>query len=278
MSENYLEYSFTVEPLVPGVEILVAELGLLGFESFVENEHGLQAYVLKTQWDPAQLDEVQILKSDAFEISFQHKEIEQVNWNAEWEKNFDPISVGDQCYLRAPFHPEKEVPYSIIIEPKMSFGTGHHETTHMMLEFILENEFEGKRVLDMGCGTAVLAILAEMRGAQSLDAIDIDTWCYENAQENVAMNHCQHINVALGDATAIPEDARYDVILANINRNILVADLPRYTQALRPNGAIYLSGFYEEDLDLIKENCNNLGLQFVENKVRNQWVAAKFVT
>lgn len=272
---NYIEYIFKVSPLQPGTEILTAELGYAGFESFVETEEGVTAYIQKDEWNPNILDDINILDSDEFKIEYTFSEIEQINWNSEWEKNFDPIEVDGKCTVRAPFHPNKNFEYEIVIEPKMSFGTGHHETTFMMLQFILENDFKGKTVLDMGCGTAVLAILAEMRGASKLDAIDIDEWCFENSLENIQRNDCQNISVFLGDASLL-EGKGYDVIIANINRNILLNDMDSYRKCLENGGELYLSGFYNEDLPIIKDACNNLGFTFVENKEKNKWVAAKF--
>lgn len=276
MSHIYIEYIFKVAPLQPGTEILIAELGYAGFESFVETEEGVTAYIQKDEWNDAILEEINILDSEEFEISFSHSEIEQVNWNSEWEKNFDPIEVDGKCTVRAPFHPNKNFEYEIVIEPKMSFGTGHHETTFMMLQFILENDFKEKTALDMGCGTAVLAILAEMRGASKIDAIDIDEWCYENSLENIERNNCKTISVELGDASLL-SGRKYDTIIANINRNILLNDMVTYQKCLNKGGTLYLSGFYNEDLPIITECCNNLGMQFVENKEKNRWVAAKFV-
>jgi len=278
MSQSYIEYKFTVNPITPGVEILIAQLGEVGFESFVETEEGVEAYIQKEEWNESILDDIQILSSQEFSITFQKKEIEQVNWNSEWEKNFDPIVVDELCAVRAPFHTPFNVPYEIIIEPKMSFGTGHHETTFMMLQHILENNFQEQTVLDMGCGTAVLAILAEMRGATEIDAIDIDEWCIENSIENVQRNNSGHIHVQLGDASAISKTKRYDSIIANINRNILLNDMEVYASVLNKKGALYLSGFYSEDLPLIKEKCNILGLEFVTSKNKNNWIAAKFVS
>ncbi|HLV92552.1 MAG TPA: 50S ribosomal protein L11 methyltransferase [Aequorivita sp.] len=275
MSSIYIEYNFKVEPLQPGTEILIAELGYVGFESFVETEDGVTAYIQKDEWRDNILDEVEILNSAEFKIDHSFLEIEQINWNIEWEKNFSPIEVDGKCVVRAPFHPERNLEYEIVIEPKMSFGTGHHETTFMMLQYILENEFEGKSVLDMGCGTAVLAILVEMRGASSIDAIDIDDWCYENSLENTEKNHCQNISVYLGDASLL-KGQKYNVIIANINRNILLEDMHVYKKCLKSGGLLYLSGFYTQDLAIIKETCNNLGLEFVDNKEKNNWVAAKF--
>ncbi|MCB0466839.1 MAG: 50S ribosomal protein L11 methyltransferase [Aequorivita sp.] len=275
MSQVYIGYDFKVNPVQPGTEILIAELGYAGFESFVETEEGITAYIQKEEWKPNILEDIHILNSGEFKIEYAFSEIEQINWNSEWEKNFDPIEVDGKCSVRAPFHPIKNFEYEIVIEPKMSFGTGHHETTFMMLQFILENNFEGKTVLDMGCGTAVLAILAEMRGASKLDAIDIDEWCFENSLENIQRNDCENISVFLGDATLLG-DKKYDVIIANINRNILLGDMPAYRKCLDKGGELYLSGFYNEDLPIIKEACNNLGFTFVENKEKNKWVAARF--
>ena len=273
----YIEYDFVVSPLQPGVEILIAELGYAGFESFVENEEGVKAYIQKEEWHEEVLEEIQILNSPEFEITFVKNEIAQVNWNAEWESNFSPIVVNDNCAVRAPFHEPFHVPYEIIIEPKMSFGTGHHETTFMILQFILENDFENKKVLDMGCGTAVLAILAEKRGAVQLDAIDIDEWCVENSEENCSRNNCTAIKVQLGDASLLPSEITYDTVIANINRNILLNDMEAYVRVLKQFGELYLSGFYKEDLPVIQECCQELGMEYREHKQKNDWVAAKFV-
>ncbi|GAA3782112.1 50S ribosomal protein L11 methyltransferase [Corallibacter vietnamensis] len=272
----YISYSFEVKPLQPAVEILIAELGFAGFESFVETEEGVTAYIQKEAWSADILDDIQILNSSEFEISHTFEEIEQTNWNEEWEKNFSPIVVDDVCAVRAPFHEKFNTDYDIVIEPKMSFGTGHHETTHMMIQHILKNDFTNKSVLDMGCGTGVLAILAEMKGAKPIDAIDIDNWCYLNSLENVERNNCEHITVIEGDAGLLVNKS-YDIIIANINRNILLNDLKKYATCLKPKGLLFLSGFYKDDISVIEETCNKLGLNHVETLEKNQWVALKFI-
>jgi ribosomal protein L11 methyltransferase len=271
----YLGYYFKVQPLQPGVEILIAELGYAGFESFVETDEGVTAYIQKEEWNDKLLEDIDVLKSDKFNISYTFEEIEQTNWNEEWEKNFNPIVVDDVCSVRAPFHEKPDTKYDIIIEPKMSFGTGHHETTHMMIQHILKNDFKNKSVLDMGCGTGVLAILAEMKGANSLDAIDCDNWCYLNSLENVERNNCKNITVIEGDVSAL-ENKHYDIIIANINRNILMNDMVTYAKCLNPNGLLFLSGFYNDDIPIIEAECNKYGLNRVETLERNEWVALKF--
>jgi ribosomal protein L11 methyltransferase len=276
MSNNiYIGYYFSVKPLQPGVEILIAELGFAGFESFVETETGVTAYIQKEEWNDQVLNHIQILNSNEFQISYSFDEIEQTNWNEEWEKNFNPIVVDNECAVRAPFHEKFDTKYDIIIEPKMSFGTGHHETTHMMIQHILKNDFVNKSVLDMGCGTGVLAILAEMRGAMRLEAIDIDNWCYLNSLENVARNSCNHIQVFEGDASLLVGKS-FDVIIANINRNILLNDIKTYSSILEKQGSLFLSGFYKEDISTINDECKQHGLKLMEELERNNWVALRF--
>ena len=272
----YLGYNFKVAPLQPGTEILIAELGYAGFESFVETEEGVTAYIQKDEWHEDILDSIHILGSDEFEITFDFNEIEQTNLNEEWEKNFNPIIVDDLVSVRAPFHEKPDTKYDLIIEPKMSFGTGHHETTHMMIQHILKNDFKGKSVLDMGCGTGVLAILAEKVGASKLDAIDIDNWCYLNSLENVERNDCKNISVYEGDV-ALLKGKTYDSIIANINRNILLADIQHYAKCLNENGSLFLSGFYKEDIQVIEEECNKHMLKLSETLQKGQWVSLKFI-
>ena len=277
MSEIYIGYTFKVSPLQPAVEILIAELGYAGFESFVENEEGVIAYIQKEEWNENILDAIYILSSDEFNINYTFEDIEQTNWNEEWEKNFNPIVVDDMVSVRAPFHEKRDdVKYDLIIEPKMSFCTGHHETTHMMIQHILQNDFKNKSVLDMGCGTGVLAILAEKVGATKLDAIDIDNWCYLKSLENVERNDCKNISVYEGDVTLL-NGKTYDSIIANINRNILLADISEYAKCLNENGSLFLSGFYEQDIPIIEAECNKQMLKLTKTLQKGQWVSLKFI-
>ena len=272
---NYIEYDFTVSPTEMGAEILMAELAEVGFDSFEDTPTGIKAYIPKDSWNEQILEDIYLLSNPEFTISYQITEIEQVNWNEEWEKNFSPIVVEDLCTVRANFHPVPNTRYDIVITPKMSFGTGHHETTYMMLQQLLPLSLEGAKVLDMGCGTGILAIMAALRGAHDITAIDIDPWCVENATENVQQNDCSFITIKEGDVSLIAGE-QYNLILANINRNILLSDIPAYTQALLPLGLLLVSGFYVEDLPAIKEKCQKIGLTYLSHIERNRWVSAKF--
>lgn len=276
MSSVYISYNFVVSPIEPAVEILIAELGYAGFESFVENENGVTAYIQKEDNHKHILDDVFALKNDEFQISYTKEEIAQVNWNSEWEKNFNPIQVDDLVSIRAPFHKNPNLAYDIVIEPKMSFGTGHHETTHMMVQHLLDLDLTAKKVLDMGCGTGILAIFAEMKGAQPIDAIDIDAWCFENSVENVERNNCNHISVYEGDVSLLT-NKKYDVIIANINRNILLNDIKAYGNCLNANGILLLSGFYQEDIPVIDGEALKYNLKLDKIIERNNWVALKYL-
>tara|TARA_B110000116_G_scaffold61478_1_gene52529 strand:- start:15 stop:845 length:831 start_codon:yes stop_codon:yes gene_type:complete len=275
MDAIYIAYDFNVSPKEPATEMLIAQLGYVGFESFVEQDYGVTAYIQKQEWNSKILEDVFLLHSNEFNITFEHNEIAQTNWNEEWEKNFNPIQVDDLVSIRAPFHTNPLLQFDIVIEPKMSFGTGHHETTHMMVQHLLALDLDTKKVLDMGCGTGILAIFAEMKGAKPIDAIDIDSWCYENSLENIQRNNCNHITVYEGDASLLKE--KYDVIIANINRNILLSDMKTYTDCLNENGVLLLSGFYKEDIVIIEDEVNKHGLTFETMIQRNNWVALKYV-
>ena len=275
MDNIYIEYNFTVSPKEPTSEILIAELGNVGFESFVENEIGVTAYIQKEAYKENILEDIYILNSEEFSIKYTKNEVAQTNWNAEWEKNFTPIKVDDLVSIRAPFHENPNLKYEIVIEPKMSFGTGHHETTHMMVQHLLQLDLENKKVLDMGCGTGILAIFAEMKGAKPIDAIDIDNWCYENSLENVSRNNCKNISVYEGDSSLLI-NKKYDVIIANINRNILLMDMKVYTNCLKENGILLLSGFYQEDIPIIDAEVSKYNLNLDTYIERNNWVALKY--
>ncbi len=276
MDSIYIAYEFSVSPRNPATEILIAELGNVGFESFVENDNGVIAYIQKQEWSYKILDQLFILDSPEFEISFSHHEVIQTNWNKEWEKNFNPIQVDGQVSVRAPFHENPSLNFDIVIEPKMSFGTGHHETTHMMIQHLLALDLNNKKVLDMGCGTGILAIFSEIKGAKPIDAIDIDSWCYQNSIENVQRNDCHHITVLKGDASLLKGN-KYDLIIANINRNILLSDMKTYTDCLHEKGILLLSGFYKEDLTIIEDEVTKYGLIFQKMIQKNNWVALKYI-
>ena len=222
------------------------------------------------------LENIQILTSDEFKITCKEEVIEQTNWNSEWEKNFQPIQVDGLVSIRDPFHANPNLKFDIVIEPKMSFGTGHHETTHMMIQHLISLDLLNKNVLDMGCGTGILAIFAEMKGARHIEAIDIDNWCYQNSLENVARNNCNRIAVFEGDASLLL-NKKYDLIIANINRNILLHDMRTYIDCLDTNGILLLSGFYQEDIAIIDAEVCKYDLKIDRIIERNNWVALKYL-
>jgi len=275
MDLKYIGYTFTVEPKEPATEILIAQLGFAGFESFVENEDGVTAYIQEGDWNSEILSDIQILNSNEFKFKIKEEVIEQTNWNSEWEKNFNPIQVDDLVSIRAPFHKNPNLKFDIVIEPKMSFGTGHHETTHMMVQHLLNLDLTNKTVLDMGCGTGILAIFSEMKGAKPIDAIDIDNWCYLNSIENVERNNCKHISVFEGDASLLI-NKKYDVIIANINRNILLNDMQSYMNCLNEDGVILFSGFYQEDIPIIDKEVSKYNFKIDAIIERNNWVALMY--
>jgi len=276
---NYFEIKLVFSQPEPWKEVFTALLGELGCDSFSdgETEEELLAYIQEDLFDKTQIDELLTDHSYEVKIRYSIQEVKTENWNTLWESNYSPVLIAERCYIRAPFHQKMEsVDYEIVIEPKMSFGTAHHETTSMMIEYVLEEPVAQKSVLDMGAGTGVLAILSYMKGAFPVTAIDNDEWAYLNNIENNSRNNADQIVVKLGDAETIKGD-HYQIIIANINRNILLRDLPAYEKCLEENGVIFLSGFYvEEDLDLIKEKCETLGLHYVSHKEKNKWCSAKF--
>ncbi len=278
---NYYELKFTYSSKVETSvinDILAAELGEIGFESFTEDENGLTAYVPENLYDKNGLQKKLAtfpLENVTFHYTAQY--IESKNWNEEWEKNyFQPIHINHDCLIRASFHPEESgYTYNIIIDPKMAFGTGNHSTTYLMISELLKLDLKGKKVLDMGCGTAVLAILARMKGASNVIAIDIDEWAYNNALENIRLNHTEDIEIALGGAEKIAQYGQFDIILANINRNILLKDMHIYATHLYKGGLLFMSGFYTEDIPVITAECEKNQLQFISYSEQNNWVAVK---
>ncbi|HVW95789.1 MAG TPA: 50S ribosomal protein L11 methyltransferase [Mucilaginibacter sp.] len=276
---NYTELQFTTQPAEEyQQDLLINALSEIGFDTFEETDNGFRAYIPSNTFIQSSLDEILTVYQDIFPFSYVTTAIPQKNWNEVWESNFEPIELGDQIHVRASFHQAKqEFRYEIVIDPKMAFGTGHHQTTSMMLETMLETNFENTKVLDMGCGTGILAIMASKLGASEITAIDFDPVCYESTIENALLNAVENIEVICGSKEVIP-DKQYHVILANINRNILLDQMARYNEALMPGGEICFSGFYEHpDLEIIRNSAENLGMKYLSHKKNNDWVAAKFV-
>ena len=272
---TWTEVRIKINPPSPGSEIMMALLSEIGYESFEEMEEGLKAYINSANFSTGNLLDIIKGIAENFDISFEYSEIPNQNWNEVWESAYEPVTIRNDIYIRAPFHKEKpEFRYQLLIEPKMSFGTAHHETTYLMMELMLDEQLGGKRLLDMGCGTGILAILGEMLGAGNIVAIDNDENAYENALENVRKNKCKNILVLHGDSGLIND--QYDVILANINKNILLDDMDIYADHLSPSGLIFLSGFYESDLEDIKRQAGGLGLEYDRSMVKNNWMAARF--
>jgi len=270
---EYIELNCIVSPLEPGNEILMAELAEYDYESFKETENGLKAYIQAPLFIEDQLKNLYFSQLDGFSLEYSFSVIEDQNWNAKWEENYPPVVFDDKVAIRAPFHDKFDnVEFDIVIEPKMSFGTAHHATTAQMIRYIVEIDMKDLKILDMGSGTAVLAILASMRGAKSIDAIDNDEWAYNNAVENVAKNNITNINVELGDASLL-NGRNYDLIIANINRNILLNDINAYAKCLSSGNLLLLSGFYEADIKLLSKEAEKYGLIYQSHTIDREWVA-----
>ncbi len=271
---NYVEITINVQNIEQDKEILISFFNEIGFESYVEEEDKLLAYINIKDYDEEKLLELQNL--DNLNFDFEKKIIEDQNWNAVWESNFEAVEIAGKCYVRAPFHKKNnDIPYEIIIEPKMAFGTAHHETTSLIIEMMFDMDFEKKSVLDMGCGTGILAILASKLGSTEILAIDNDEWAYNNTIENCEKNNILNIGVKLGDAGLIKSQT-FDIIIANINRNVLLNDLKNYVTCLNSNGKIILSGFYERDVDSIKNCAEKLNLNYEKKIVKNNWCSLLF--
>lgn len=273
---QYIKVTFTLDPdNEVNREILTAYLSELEFESFDETDENLNAFYpvgkVSAETIQAVLDEV------PFSVSFTEEEMPDINWNEEWEKNyFQPLLIGDNCLIRAPFHTEyPKVEYEIVIEPNMAFGTGNHETTSLMIEHIRELNMEDETVLDMGCGTGILGIFASMRGCESVTAIDIDSWAFESVVENCRLNNINNMEAFIGDASLLG-NKQYDVILANIQKNIILQDIEKYNSVLKEGGILIVSGFYKDDLEDIIAKASELFLRKLEIKEKNNWIACAF--
>ena len=272
---EYIELSCTLRNDEGLQDILIAKLSEIGFESFVENDEILLAYIQGKLYNEQLLKEI-FVDQLFYDVPYLMTQIEERNWNAEWESNYPFVLIDERCMVRAPFHERNpNVEFDIVIEPKMSFGTAHHETTSQMLKLLLDEDVKGLNILDMGCGTGVLAILARMKGAGAVTAVDNNEWAYENAVENMKRNGIHDQTIILGDATIL-EGKTFNLILANINRNILLKDMHYYYDCLPDGGKLFMSGFYEADLPTIKAEAVRLGMKFVKNLSSNDWVAVVF--
>ena len=270
------EYSFTAPNSDIQHDMLITMLAEIGFDSFMDDAMGLKAYCSADNRDDLAVENLLLEPSFSDIRLLKVEEMPDKDWNEVWEASYQPVVVNDRCRVRAPFHePDPSFEFDLVIEPKMSFGTANHETTAQIIQLMLETDFHGKTVLDMGSGTAVLAILAKKLGAAHTVAIDNDEWAYRNAFTNTELNGVSDIEIVLGDASSI--QGSFDVVLANINRNILLRDMHLYVAAMRPDAHIFFSGFYTEDLESIKAEAERLGLHYCRHLSRNNWVAAEFV-
>jgi ribosomal protein L11 methyltransferase len=278
MIMGYKAVCFSLNPPVNEFsEILCALLDFYGFEGIMEENSSIVGYLNSLNFIERSIDDIKLTMANlGCQADCTIKEIEDQNWNSVWESNFEPVTIGDICVVRAPFHSEyPNFKYRITIEPKMSFGTGHHFTTRLMIEQILACEMKGLQVLDMGCGTGILSILASMCGARFITAIDIDNWAFENAVENTAKNNVQNVRVLMGGKETIP-NMKFDVILSNINRNILLDQIPYYARVTNAGSLILMSGFLNEDIPVITEAAMNSGFETLNNRSINEWALVMF--
>lgn len=274
---QYNKVTFTLSALEPWRDMLIYTLGDEGpYDSFEETPEGMNAFVPAHLFDSVFLqqavDELRGMDASLI-VEYQVENMADINYNEIWEREHQPVLVGDFCWVRAPYHPRRdEVPYEIVIDPKMSFGSAHHPTTYLMLTYLYQCDIEGKRLLDMGCGTAILAIFAALRGAADVVAVDVDEWAFHNAVENVKSNGVK-VAVRLGDAAVLAEEKPFDVILANINRNILLNDMAAYRRVLNPGGTLLLSGFFSEDIPVLVAAAESFGMTLVSQRIRDNWTA-----
>lgn len=273
---NYTQVRFKLSPdSQENREILVAMLESFPFESFDETDNLIMGYVPGETFDDSVINEITGFLP--FSIEYETEMIPDKNWNEVWEKNyFKPLLIGNRCVIRAPFHTEYPASeYELVIEPKMAFGTGNHETTSLVAEQILDVDFTGKTVLDMGCGTGILGMLASLKGAKKVTAIDIDVWSYESTVENARINNITNIDAKLGNADILGDEV-FDIIFANIHKNVIINDLPAYMSVLKPGGTIYLSGFYNTDMPDVKKRAESLELKELSFKEKNNWIVYIF--
>ena len=266
---KYIELSFVLLDRDHLSDIIVAKLNEIEFESYVETEDGVNAYIQEQLYNKEKLKLVLSDLQNSFSFDYSIKDIKQENWNSKWEESFEPVEINEQCVIRSQFHEKVDCEYEIIITPKMSFGTGHHETTFLMMNEMFSLNFKEKSVLDMGCGTGVLAILSKMLGSATTLGIDLDEWSYDNSKENAKLNNVESIEFLLGDVSSIT--GNFDIVLANINRNIILSDIDKYIDAMNKNSDILLSGFLLGDVEIIREKAESLGLSFISHKNKNKW-------
>lgn len=275
MSSNYISINFIVKPVYPGAEILLAELSQLEFEMFEETDIGLVAYIEEHLFLEKKILDLSIFNSKEFKISFTKKKIKNQNWNKRWESNFDAVEINSSCTVRAPFHEKSNKQFDIIIMPEMSFGTGHHETTQLMMKFILELNISEFMVCDIGCGTGILSILAEMKGAKEIDAVDISKNCCDNTLSNIKLNNCDKIFVHNSNSKIL-QGKLYDLILSNMTYDKLSKNFKNFSTLINEGGELIISGFFENDLGLINDELIGYNFSYVSSINKNKWVAARF--
>lgn len=255
-------------------EILIAELAEAGFDTFLENENGFEAYAEGERYDKALVESIREKYQPVTSVDYAFSQIQKRNWNEEWERSYIPIVVEDKCLIRASFHqPEKRYPYEIIITPKMSFGTGHHQTTYLMVKNMMRMDHLNKRVMDAGCGTAILSVMASKLGAEEVEAFDIDAWSVENGSENAVINQCENIRIQQGMISEIALSGQFDIILANINKNVLLQEMRIYSTYLKPGGMLLISGFFSLDIPDLLEEATDCNLKELNRDERETWAA-----
>ena len=275
MSSNYISINFIVKPIYPGAEILLAELSQLEFEMFEETDLGLVAYIEEHLFLEKKIFDLSIFNSKEFKISFTKKKIKNQNWNKRWESNFDAVEINPSCTVRAPFHEKSNKQFDIIIMPEMSFGTGHHETTQLMMKYILELNISEFMVCDIGCGTGILSILAEMKGAKKIDAVDISKNCCNNTLSNIKLNNCDKIFVHNSNSKIL-HGKLYDLILSNMTYDKLSKNFKNFSTLINEGGELIISGFFENDLGSINDELIRYNFTFISSLSKNKWVAARF--